>query len=320
VDLDRGNAAADPRLVEVLPFGSRRRSTRGVGHYWAASPERPFELEVDELFSVCLKPAGAPEPPIVGTPDGTLGPFPLKACPFCRGSLRYSPEVARLGWIEWRRGDAIQCEHCRWWVYVWTKAKFYPFEHVHNVAWEATVCEFDYADAEQPLIALREQLATGAKDPRDLTPRGLERLVTSVFRDWNGVPARHVGRSGDGGIDVLLLDGNPPLAIQVKRRAYGGTEGPAVIRDLVGALAYRGWRRGAVVTTAETFSAQAEETTDAVPLDRDGYEIDLYAYDALRELVAATAPPERPWLDLIFPHYLDEADLAEVERRAGTQG
>jgi hypothetical protein len=296
------------------------RSTRMALGSWSASRDKPFELQEHDLAPVRLYPVGAPHPPITGAADGSLGPFPLKACPYCEGSLQYAPEVSELEKIEWCRADAVQCQHCRWWIYVWTKAKFYPDEYVKNVIFEASVCEFDYAEAKEPLVALREQITAGSMDLRDLTPRGLERMVTSVFRDATGGTARHVGCSGDGGVDVLVVDGPTPLAIQVKRREGSKNEGPAVIRDLVGALAYRGLRRGAVVTTAKTFTSQARETADAAPLHRDGYEISLYAYDALRDLVQATTPPERPWLDLIYGHYLSGADRVEAERRVANSG
>jgi len=118
---------------------------------------------------------------------------------------------------------------------------------------------------------------------------------------------------GDTGLEKRALFYR--LLIPVLADNNLGSEGPAVIRELIGALAYRGWRRGAFVTTAETFSAEAKNTAAAEGLLRDGYSIDLYTYDALRELVRATLPLERPWLDLVFEHYLSAADVAELRRR-----
>ncbi|MEV4843944.1 restriction endonuclease [Micromonospora matsumotoense] len=181
---------------------------------------------------------------------------------------------------------------------------------MRNQIWEAAVHAFDYASAEPPITKLRKLINNGRVDLRSISPRQLEQLVTSVFRDYYGCKAAHVGASRDGGIDVLLLDSDQPLAIQVKRRSTPETEGPAVIRELVGALACRGLRRGAFVTTAETFSRQARETASAEPLTRDGYEIDLYTYDALRSVIDLTSCPQRPWIDLVFDHYLSPEDVA----------
>jgi hypothetical protein len=236
-------------------------------------------------------------PEIDANATTSLGPFPMTRCAHCGGVLRYFNERA---WDspDFQPVDAIQCVRCLWWLCVWTKQKTFPSEWVRNVVWEATVTPFDYMTGEVPLIELRRQLTEGEVDLRNMSASQLERIVTSVFSDALGCRAIHVGRSGDGGIDVLVLDREPPLALQVKRRASGGTEGPAVVRDLIGALAYRSWRRGAIITTADSFSRNASATAAAEPLMRDGYEIDLYTYDALREIVRATQPSERPWRGL----------------------
>lgn len=318
--------ALDGQMVEVMPFGSRvsyaRRvvgeaTTQEQPFHWLGTPWSPIAGEVPDLV---LPTSGVSLQ--LGQSTGVLGPFPLEACPYCGGALRYIPEFA-LVYQDWRRGDAVQCDRCDWWVYVWTKGNRYV-GYTRNVVWEAAVCDFDYEVAGPPVTEVRRHIASGRKDLRDLTPTTLERLVTAAFREARGCAARHVGQSRDGGVDVLVVDDDPPLAIQVKRRSNGRIEGPAVVRELVGALAYRGWRRGAIVTTAESFSEMAQSTATAAPLQREGYELDLYAYDALRDIVRAGSPPPRPWLDLIFDHYLSDEDKREAahrrESREGWQG
>jgi Restriction endonuclease len=147
--------------------------------------------------------------------------------------------ASRAARREGRRADALVCPSCRWWTYVWSKQKTIPWEYMRNEVWEASVSQFDYEIASRPLAELRSLIVQGRLDLRDVSPRELERIVTAVFRDALGRPAIHVGGSRDGGVDVLVLDGDPPLAIQVKRRSTAGSERPAVIRDLIGALAHR---------------------------------------------------------------------------------
>lgn len=307
---------------EVLPFGSRVHYSRAVPSAYAATFEEPFvwrgaDWPASRQVAPFLSPGARVN--LSEAPDGSLGPFPLTACPYCARRLAYFPEVA-MYYQEWRRADAVQCSSCRWWLYVWTKVKDYSYSRTINQVCESVVCSFDHASAEEPVRELRGAIASGRIDLRDLTPRELERLVASAFSDATGHRARHVGRSRDGGLDVLVLDGDPPLAVQVKRRAAARSEGPAVVRELIGALAYRGWRRGAVVTTAESFSDQAVETATAAPLAADGFAVDLYTYDALREIVVAADPPPRPWLDLIWDHYLTPEDASEANRRRQARG
>lgn len=289
--------------VETLPFGSAVYFRRDVYDDRGADRDKPFDwsmLSNPEYETRVVLPSE-----VLGTADkSSLGPFDFSSCPYCAADLVYEAPISPDGGQEWRRSDLLECGRCRWWTFVWTKCKFHPYDRMRNEVWEAAVATFDYGLSEAPLAELRRLIAEGKIDLRTVTPKELERIVTAVFRDYLGRSASHIGGARDGGIDVLILDGEPPLAIQVKRRARSQVEGPAVVRELIGALAYRGWRRGAVVTTASRFSPQAEDTAAAAALRREGYEIDLYTYDGLRDLVRAAEPSPRPWTKHVNPAFL----------------
>lgn len=87
----------------------------------------------------------------------------------------------------------------------------------------------------------------------------MERLVQSVFRDHFQTDVKHIGKSHDGGVDLLMLLGENPYILQVKRRkSPGKTEGVSCIRELLGATLLNGGKNSIFVTTADHFSSAAK--------------------------------------------------------------
>jgi restriction system protein len=52
-----------------------------------------------------------------------------------------------------------------------------------------------------------------------MDPIRFELLVGSVLRDFFDCEVRHVGHTGDGGVDLIAIIGNSRKLIQVKRRS-----------------------------------------------------------------------------------------------------
>jgi hypothetical protein len=101
----------------------------------------------------------------------------------------------------------------------------------------------------------------------------------------------------DGGLDLLLVQGETNWVVQVKRRRSAGrAEGVDVIRDLVGAMTLAQQRRGIFVTTADRYTRGARKTAaraDAIGAVDSIELIDFARFAALLELTFDRA--ERPW-------------------------
>lgn len=119
-----------------------------------------------------------------------------------------------------------------------------------------------------------------------LSPRQAEQLVAEVFRaNFEHVEVRHVGRPGDGGVDVLLVESSScTWLIQVKHHVKPAhSESVSTLRHLLGTLVIEGQTRGVVVSTADHFSYFASKAASRAM--HAGYEVELVDRAHLMQLV-----------------------------------
>lgn len=112
------------------------------------------------------------------------------------------------------------------------------------------------------LTAIAAELVENWEKVHQLEPSNLERFVAAVARPMLQCETRWVGRSWDGGIDVIALLADEPVVLQVKRRRrQESVEGVGVVREFCGAMIAGNYKRGIVVSTANHFSAAAKATS-----------------------------------------------------------
>jgi hypothetical protein len=146
--------------------------------------------------------------------------------------------------------NVLSCPACGWWIggqYItdgggrgWTVKELYI----------GLLQRYALASAKLPTETLRTALKKSPALIYEVHPRKMEELVGSVFRDFYNCEVRHVGRTGDGGVDLLLVESDNSVIVQVKRRmSQNASEGVSLIREVVGATLLSGHRRAIVVTT-----------------------------------------------------------------------
>jgi len=84
----------------------------------------------------------------------------------------------------------------------------------------------------------------------------METLVQSVLSDfYPGCEVYRCGSVADGGIDLLLVLSDEPIAVQVKRRTNSDSVEPvSSIRDFLGACQLQEYDSALYVTTADHYS------------------------------------------------------------------
>jgi HJR/Mrr/RecB family endonuclease len=97
-----------------------------------------------------------------------------------------------------------------------------------------------------------------------MNPYEFEELILQLFENL-GWRTEKTPKSGDGGIDGILIKGGEKTFIQCKKLRKGKV-GEPVIRDLYGSVIAAGAVGGIVVTTSE-FSAQAVDWAKGKPIE-----------------------------------------------------
>ena len=176
-------------------------------------------------------------------------------CPYCAYQLHVVLEMT-----EDKLDDKIHyilrsCRACGWWysVAVCEDLGYYSGYIVPIIR------KFIVDNLDLPISALEMELQRKPDVLNYIHPRKLEELVQSVFSDYFKTEVTLIGKSGDGGIDLLFCEGENPVAVQVKRRSKKDTaEGVSVVREFIGAMLLKGIRSGIFVSTADRFSYPAK--------------------------------------------------------------
>ena len=129
----------------------------------------------------------------------------------------------------------------------------------------------------------------------------MEELVGSVFRDFFSCEVVHCGRSHDGGIDLLLIQGDTTIPIQVKRRVRpDAVELVSTVREMFSVLFRDGFRHGKVVSTAKRFSRGSLDEVEKVLANNRCESFELINLDAFLSMLDLHRGEKLPsWLECI---------------------
>lgn len=194
----------------------------------------------------------------------------------------------------------FDCPHCGWWwehdlhgTYMGEGEIFSSSTHRFSI-----LRKFDPQGLDVPITSLRHVLKDKPTILADLHPTKLEQLVGSVFKDHLDCDVTHLGRSGDGGIDLLLVTSDQQWVVQVKRRHnLNAAEGVKPIRELIGSMVVEQQRNGIFVTTAGRFTRGAQSTAKRAALVGAVEKIQLVDLNSFIDLLRLTNHQnKRPWM------------------------
>lgn len=180
-------------------------------------------------------------------------------CAFCATPLDQLRDDSSSGG---KCGDSVTsdytvraCPLCGWWSIRKRFSSHFAGTSVNEDQGNAGLLKkFDVGDQTVPLDQIRAYLM-GRYDARfEIHPSIFEDVVGSVYSDY-GYRTRVTGRSGDGGVDVIL-DGPSTIAVQVKRKR--GQIEAEQIRAFYGALVLKGFTEGIFVSTSSYRSGARE--------------------------------------------------------------
>ncbi len=188
-------------------------------------------------------------------------------CKYCHSELesihsKGLVDTKTLEGVNWHKSEGvIKCKKCGWWqhkFHSYMGGEFWGFKDWQLDINSAILRSFEVSSNEIPILSLRTYLTQQNEKIFEIHHRKMEELVASVFREYFACEVKIVGKSSDGGIDLILIISDNPILVQVKRRkTKNKTESVKEVRDLLGATLLEGAKNCAFVTTADHFSPQA---------------------------------------------------------------
>jgi len=184
------------------------------------------------------------------------------------------------------------CGTCGWW-YLLEEADLCNdgYANVHAGILQA----FDVSASKTPVEVLLAELPSRIEAFHDVNPRRMEDLVAAVLAGVHDCEVQQLGYSRDGGVDLLLLKGERPIAVQVKRRASPRhNEGVEVIREFLGAALLGDHRDLMFVTTGNGYSSGAKRAAAVARKLGLVESFELLSRDSLVSLMRVN-PVGPPW-------------------------
>lgn len=151
--------------------------------------------------------------------------------------------------------EVALCKTCGWWFSIENADQC---NDGYAVSYSAILQSFDIASADIPLEILKAELPKNISNIHSINTKRMEDLVADILRGVYDCEVHQLGYTKDKGIDLILLHGNSPIAVQVKRRMDSDrTEGVSAIREFLGAAMLQRHNNLMYVTTARKFSKDA---------------------------------------------------------------
>jgi hypothetical protein len=223
----------------------------------------------------------------------------IEVCPYCSQQLpSFTHHTLEKMNDYGHYSNLWSCSNCSYWQCYFSGYSELPLTSFSSwYAFISKVRTFDDGVPEPCSVELAQVLRRQHKSWHTVAPRKLELLVADVFKaKYSHCEVMHVGRPGDGGVDVVFIDAEKQQwLIQVKRRENPlSSEGVTTVRNLLGTMVVEGTLRGIVVSTADHFTVRAY---DAVRRAKENHSLEVQLIDRgkLNRMLSPLLP-KKPWL------------------------
>lgn len=238
--------------------------------------------------------------------------FKSTTCPFCGTILKevfHGSQSDSIGTDLYMSGEVLECPTCSWWTY-----KTHFCDSCYSNGSYNAICtdtrhyaiakKFNIDDKAIPLNVLKHELQNHKNLLYDINPYKLEDLCQDILKHYYDCDVLHVGISGDGGKDLIVLDSDEPILVQIKRRHNPNTvELLNGVREFVGTLFIENSRRGIYISTAQRFSKGSKNTIKKVLNERKLDYFEFIDYNKLCSLIDMTPLAAPKWKEFVKPFY-----------------
>lgn len=159
-----------------------------------------------------------------------------------------------------------QCPICGWWEYVYSNNSDAIIDCIRARNLEiktAILRKYDVDSKHVPIQILNDYISKKPDRIYSIHHKKMEELVQTIFSNFYNCEVELVGKSHDGGKDLIMINSDRPTIIQVKRRTQADKVEPvSSIRELLGVTLLSESSSCIFVTTADHFSSMAIEEVE----------------------------------------------------------
>lgn len=205
-------------------------------------------------------------------------------CPYCNSIMidrntKHGSDVLLRGTFF----RVAVCNVCGWWLIVEDADQC---NNGYAVAYGGILESFDVNSSALPLEVLIAELPKQVNSIYKIDPKKMEDLVAAILSGVHDCEVHQLGYTKDGGIDLILLNSDSPIAIQVKRREKPNRkEDVKIIREFLGAAILSDHRDLMFVTNADDFTSGAKKAAETAVKKQIVQSFELLSRDKLISLI-----------------------------------
>jgi restriction system protein len=231
-------------------------------------------------------------------------------CPFCREKINRVYDNFRhttLGVDFFESINVWECD-CGFWEAI---SKFSEekdlIDELDSKCWEhktySIIASVQDLVKEKAVKQLINEIKQDNSKLYSVEPTRFEQIAQYVFSSYFNCEVEHVGKSHDGGVDLLIINSDKPILVQVKRREKAkSVESVSTVRDLLGAMYIRGNFKGIILSTAKSFSKPSQVVIEDLKFEKRLEYFELFDFPKFCSLLEITnLTRKKNWEFLLKP-------------------
>ncbi len=230
-------------------------------------------------------------------------------CPFCGKNMPIVFKNKRsntIGEELWEFITIWECNTCGWWEYSYKFSEELDLgDEVSTKNWDTLrhgiVKKFNISDKQIPIDTLMSEIVKNQSVLYDINPYKLEDIAKVVFSAYYNCEVKHVGKTGDGGTDLIIVQSDDPILVQVKcRENPEHIELVKGIREFVGTMYIEDAHKGIYLSTAKEFSRGCKKTSEQLLSNRKFDTFDLVNYEKFCSMLGVIKKDSlKPWMKFV---------------------
>ncbi|MNL15071.1 Restriction endonuclease [compost metagenome] len=221
------------------------------------------------------------------------------SCPNCRSPLTQVEDYDNSDQDIVSFGSVDVCTDCNWWSALKTFIDGHDEDEnalITTRIFFSVLKKYKISDKDPTLEFVDRELRKNPDVIAKMNKTAFEKYMQDILREHYCKKVLHVGRSCDGGVDLLMIDDEERTLVQVKNRMLHKSEGSPVVRDLLGAMVQKNTFNGLILSTGRHFTKEAVKTAEEALSHGKVQKIEFKNCQEILEMINVVSEKrEEPW-------------------------